>query len=140
MFYRFRRKAFFLKYGYNRNNLIFYDYSYHQLDYFRNKKVYELFTLSIFFKVAGDGLLSAYIQCFGKEIKVTINYDEKNRSNITAYIGLLNSNKDLMKHIEALLGAKIKKMYLNQKEVNLNEIRSLYSLGISTDCDCSVFV
>ena len=82
--------------------------------------------------------MGSSIQRFGKEIYVEV-IDKKNQeSTLSAYIGLLNSNKDLIKYIEINLGIKIKKMYLNKKEVNINEIRSLSSLGITNNCDCVI--
>ena len=130
------QKAIYLKFGYNKSNLILYDYEYHPLNYILYKKIYELFVLNIFFKIAGDGLLSPYIQRFGKDICVKVIDKKTQKSTLSTYIGLLNSNKDLIKYIEINLDIKIKKMYLNKKEVNINEIRSLSSLGITNNCDC----
>lgn len=132
------QKAIYLKFGYNQSNLILYDYKYHPLNYKLYKKVYEFFEPKIFFKIAGDGLLSSYIQIFGKDICVKVIDKKTQKSTLSAYIGLLNSNKDLIKYIEINLDIKIKKMYLNKKEVNINEIRSLSSLGITNNCDCAI--
>ena len=132
------QKAIYLKFGYNKSNLILYDYKHHPLNSHLYKKVYELFAQKIFFKIAGDGLLSPYIQRFGKDICVKVIDKKTQKSTLSTYIGLLNSNKDLIKYIEINLDIKIKKMYLNKKEVNINEIRSLSSLGITHNCDCVI--
>ena len=136
------QKAFYLKYGYNRANMSLYDYTYHSLNDYNNKKVYELFIFTIYFRIAGDGLLGTYIQTFGKVINVEVGFVLNNQIvHQTAPIGLLNTCKDLINYIEASLSdssLKIKRIFLNKKEVNINEIKSLGSLGINNDCVCFV--
>lgn len=131
-------KSFYLKFGYNQKNMILYDYSYHLLKNYKDKKVYELYRFVVLFKIAGEGLIGGYIQCFGKRILVDIYDKNKKTIILKAYPGLLNSNKNLINYIEANLSIKLKKMSLNNKEVNLNEIRSLSSLDITDDCYCVI--
>ena len=136
------QKAFYLKFGYNKANLKLYNYSQHSLDDYNNKKVYELFVFTIYFRIAGDGLLGTYIQTFGKVINVEVGFVLNNQIvHQTAPIGLLNTCKDLINYIEASLSdssLKIKRIFLNKKDVNINEIKSLASLGINNDCVCFV--
>ena len=119
-----------------------YDYTYHSLNDYNNKKVYELFIFTIYFRIAGEGVLGTYIQTFGKVINVETEYTLDNEIvKQTTQIGLLNTCKDLINYIEAGLSGislKIKRIYLNKKEVNINEIKSLASLGINNDCACFV--
>lgn len=136
------QKAFYLKFGYNKANMNLYNYSYNSLNDYNDKKVYELFIFTIYFRIAGEGLLGTYIQTFGKVINVEIEYALNHEiMHQTTQIGLLNTCKDLINYIEASLSdssLKIKRMYLNKKEVNINEIKSLASLGINNDCVCFV--
>ena len=136
------QKAFYLKFGYNKTNMNLYNYSYNSLNDYNDKKVYELFIFTIYFRIAGEGLLGTYIQTFGKVINVEIEYTLNHEIvHQTTQIGLLNTCNDLINYIEESLSdssLKIKRIYLNKKEVNINEIKSLSSLGINNDCACFV--
>jgi hypothetical protein len=115
------QKAFYLKFGYNKANLKLYNYSHHSLDDYNNKKVYELFVFTIYFRIAGEGVLGTYIQTFGKVINVKTEYTLDNEIvKQTTQIRLLNTCKDLIKYIEAGLSGsllKIKRLYLNKKKL-----------------------
>ena len=115
------QKAFYLKYGYNRANISLYDYTYPSLNDYNNKKVYELFIFTIYFRIAGEGVLGTYIQTFGKVINVKTEYTLDNEIvKQTTQIRLLNTCKDLIKYIEAGLSGsllKIKRLYLNKKKL-----------------------
>ena len=122
----------------NYNLIPVFSNSFKSLENIKNNKVYELLFPKVIFTVNGEGILGTGIRFFGKEIDIKISYGKDYKNRITAHIGLLNSNKDLMKYIENCLEAKIKKMVLNHKEINLNEIRSIASFGVYSDCNCFV--
>ena len=131
-------KAVYLKLGYNSSNLLFFTLSSYSLKGLYIRKVYELSPFLVHFKKIGE-VLGTGIQCFGKQIKIEV-YEEKNKQMpiLSAYIGLLNSIKHLINYIENNLITKIKKMIINQKEININEIKSLSSLGITNNCSCII--
>ena len=131
-------KAVYLKLGYNSSNLLFFTLSSYSLKGLYIRKVYELSPFLVHFKIVGE-VLGTAIQCFGKQIKIEV-YEQKNKQNtiLYAYIGLLNSIKHLINYIESNLIIKIKKIIINQKEININEIKSLSSLGITNNCFCII--
>jgi len=80
------------------------------------------------------------IKIYGKQLvgNVTVknkSNEKKDIKNITIHIGTLDSTLDLYGRIEIMLntGEKIKKLYLNNKEINWEEEKSLISLGIKDD-------
>ena len=74
---------------------------------------------------------------FGKMVKVKIKYNKKRE--ISESIGILNSIKNLKDLILISLGEKkIKKLKIENNEIEEGDIRSLYSLGIKNDFTCSI--
>lgn len=71
-----------------------------------------------------------------------VNVFDKNKNTkiLKIDIGILNSNKDLNQFIKTLLCREITKIYLYENELNLNEVKSLASIGITEDFDCKVKV
>jgi len=74
---------------------------------------------------------------FGKMVMVKIKYNKKRE--ISESIGILNSIKNLKDLILISLGEKkIKKLKIENNEIEEGDIRSLYSLGIKNDFTCSI--
>ena len=76
---------------------------------------------------------------YGK--KVLVNAIDKNtKENYIEEIGLLNSNKFLIKIIveHHLVGYEVKKAYFNGKEISLDKEKSLNSYGIKDNFICEV--
>ena len=125
-------KAIYLKLGYDRRNLYIEHFQslnnneiIGKLTYMNHKKhqIYKLYEL-----------LGGPIHIFGKEIKIKI-------SNLNAYnciIGLLNSNKDLVKKIEQENLIIIKEIYSIENKLNIDEEKSLCSLGIKDDINLTI--
>ena len=77
---------------------------------------------------------------FGKNINAKIILIDKNK-DFSLEIGTLNSTLQLIKEIEALLGGhsiKVKKIIINNKLIERENIKSLASIGINEDFECFV--
>ena len=77
---------------------------------------------------------------FGKNINAKIILIDKNK-DFSLEIGTLNSTLQLIKEIEALLGGhsiKVKKIIINNKLIERENIKSLPSIGINEDFECFV--
>ena len=89
----------------------------------------ECYSLNI---ISGDGII------LGKKINLKIACSDDLGTNFN-YLrsnycsGLLNSIKILIELIELQYNVKVKKVYLEQKEINFKEDKSLASLGIKND-------
>ena len=89
----------------------------------------ECYSLNI---ISGDGII------LGKKINLKIACSDDLGTNFN-YLrsnycsGLLNSIKNLIELIELQNNVKVKKVYLEQKEINFKEDKSLASLGIKND-------
>lgn len=84
------------------------------------------------------GELLAFIK-YGKQVLVNV-IDKNGKKNYIDAIGLLNSNKFLIKMIEGqyLDEYKVKKAYFNGKEISLDKEKSLNSYGIKDNFICEV--
>ena len=112
------------------------DYRDLQLNYYCenvNDKIKEIFgdkkVFSIWDNVHG-GVLGGIVNIYGKKINLYF-------PRYTINMGILNSNKKLIKDIECQEcqeGKKVKKLYIKGKELNIQEEKSLLSLGIKEDC------
>ena len=114
-------KAIYLKFGRDKRDLTFLNCS-----DFPYKKLKDKFS-GIFRTInisTHCGILGGIFNVYGK--KIILNND--NRTIIE--IGTLNSNKKLKKYIEMQEGKKLKKLYIDGKEIDLDEEKSLASLGI----------
>lgn len=71
---------------------------------------------------------------FGKNINATLIINEKGvQKEIKITFGNLESTKTLYERFETMIGKKIKKLYLNEKEINREDVKSLLSIGIKND-------
>ena len=103
-----------------------------------NDKIKEIFgnkkVVYITVRDAG-GILSGFRSKYGKEINLYFH-------NYNIQIGILNSNKQLIKIIDCLeydYTKKVRKLYIEGKELNIEEEKSLLSFGIKEDCsNCKV--
>lgn len=96
-----------------------------------NDKIKEIFNnrkeVSIEISLHG-GVLGGILNKYGKLIYLHF-------PGYTINIGILNSNKKLIKDIECQEEKKVKKIYIEGKELNIGEEKSLLSLGIKEDCN-----
>ena len=72
---------------------------------------------------------------YGKRLTVEVEFGDGRGTCITC-LGLLNSNKLLIKRIEAELMIKIKNIYLRNTKLNIKDEMSLKSIGIINNCTC----
>ena len=72
---------------------------------------------------------------FGKIVSSKIKCDDKKKES-SILIGLLNSVKDLIYIIENQIFKKLKKFKIENKVIEKDETRSLFSLGIKNDFNC----
>ena len=114
-------KAIYLKFGRDKRDLTFCDYSNSLHMKIKDKNLGSCF-LAINVTTHG-GILGGIFNIYGK--KIELNYN----GNLFT-IGALNSNKKLKNDIEAQERKKLKKLYIDGKEVDLCEEKSLASLGI----------
>ena len=88
-------------------------------------------------------LLQFRDEIFGKKIFLTIEYINLNENLFKYNFGILNSIKHVISRVE-IQGiqekVKVEKIYLEGKEINFEEDRSLASLGINKDCTLSVLI
>ena len=126
-------KAFYLKYGFRRNDIIFDDT--HLINKI-NKTLSEINPLIIYSKT---GFILGYcLYIFGKKIIAKVSFKNTDK-NLSFEIGTLNSTKDLINKIKVGMRDpnSLKKIYLDEKEISLiNE--SLSSIGITKDFNCLV--
>jgi hypothetical protein len=76
--------------------------------------------------------LSYYIKFLGKKIMIRIKRIKRNeeKPKLEILFGSLNSNKTIVRRVEADLQEKVKKIYFNAKELNIKDEVSIASLGI----------
>ena len=70
------------------------------------------------------------VSFFGKKFNLKIKR-KKDQYQLIIILGALNSNKLLVKRIEAELQKKVKQIYFNEKELNIKDEVSIASLGIT---------
>ena len=117
-FDRDERDFFLINYKYTEGNNIIQDI-------FTNKRRDIDITTS-------SGILGGTFNKYGKLIDLDF-------PGYTINIGILNSNKKLVKDIECQEEKKVKKIYIKGKELNIKEEKSLSSLGINENCsNCKV--
>lgn len=101
------------------------------------KNIFKIdYRLDIFLPLGGPLTI---LDEFGK--KVLVNVTDINKEVITEFeIGLLNSNKYLIKRIESYMNKKfkVKKLYFEEKEISLDKEKSLTSLGIKDNFICKI--
>ena len=114
-------KAIYLKFGRDKRDLTFWNYSNSLHMKIKDKNLGSCF-LAINVTTHG-GILGMIFNIYGKKIKLNYN------GNLFT-IGAFNSNKKLKNVIEAQERKKLKKLYIDGKEVDLCEEKSLDSLGI----------
>ena len=72
-----------------------------------------------------------------KELRVIILVKDKNIVKTTNVLRF-NSIKTLIFRIENLINSKINKLFIEDKEISLNNDQSIASLGIKKDFTCMV--
>ena len=77
--------------------------------------------------------IPSYINTFGKKINIKIKFvsNQGNNYYMIHQVGIYNSTKQLIN----LSSIKVKKFYLGNKQINLEEEKSFISLGIKEDID-----
>ena len=85
-------------------------------------------------------LLQFRDEIFGKKIFLTIKYINLNKNLFKYNFGILNSIKHVISRVEIQEEVKVEKIYLEGKEINFEEDRSLASFGINKDCTLSVLI
>ena len=78
------------------------------------------------------------INQYGKIILIEAQIVSKPNDRTTIRLGLLNSNKLLIKRIEAELSVKVRNIYLNKNILNIKDEMSLFYIGIKENCKCMV--
>ena len=122
-------KAIYFKFDRDERDLTLNNYSQEN----PNRKIKEFIQkeASTYISTNG-GILGGILNIYGKRINLCFN-------GYIITIGILNSYKKLMKEIESQEGKKVKKIYIEGKELNMDEEKSLLSLGIKEDCsNCKV--
>jgi hypothetical protein len=121
------KKAILLKFGYNKEQII--------CNWIPNKKDNETleksYDISLSYEKAQQ-IINFRINFFGK--KITMKIEKKNKRKNQPYLivilGTLNTNKILVRRIAADLQEKVKKIYFNEKELNIKDEMSIDSLGL----------
>ena len=119
------KKAIYLKFGYKNKEI--------SCKWFLMKNDERLEELPLCSTLSYEILnqnMSYFINCLGKKIMIRIKRGEKN-SYLEILFGTLNSNKIIVRRVEAYLQKKIKKIYFNEKELNIKDEVSIASLGIT---------
>ena len=115
------KKAIYLKFGYHCKEIM--------CDWFsrRNDETLEGIPLNscLYYKQAYQ-ILNNKNNFLGKTIKIRV----KNQYESIIILGTLDSNKFLVRRIEANLQEKVKKIYFNEKELDIKDEVSITSLGI----------
>ena len=90
------------------------------------------------FTLIVDNNRTLFYTFFGKIVVATIKYNKKILSSIK--IGLLNSVKDLITEAEILNPSKklkkLKKLKIENKAIERDDVMSLFSLGIKNNFTC----
>ena len=86
--------------------------------------------------MAFNPFFSLFINIYGEKIGCEILKNKKKVGYVK--IGTLNSNKHLIKYIEASRLETVIKMYFNEKEIDMECEKSLLSLGIKSNFNCQV--
>ena len=111
---------------------------------YNNQKLEDNDTTKLSDKISDNAIL--YLNIFSsvqsgfpprKEIKVIILVKDKNIVK-TIDVTRFNSINTLVYSIENKINSKIKKLSIEDKEINLNEEKSIASLGINDDFICTV--
>ena len=125
-------KVIYFKFDRDNKNL-FLDYSCDKV----NDEIKEIFgnrknvCVSAYFS---EEIIGGIVNIYGKQIY--LHFDDY---SFSIGIGILNSNKKLIKDIENHILKKVKKLYIEEKELNIQEEKSLLSFGIKKDCyNCKV--
>jgi len=84
------------------------------------------------------GFVKTYITILGKEINLTLDFIDNTGKKTSRFsgnyvVGIYNSTKKFTQMIELQKLIKIKRFYLGNKEINLEEDRSFLSFGIKED-------
>jgi len=128
-------KAFYLKYGYRKNDIIFEDANFL---YKINKTLSEINPIIKYYKTGIIFGHSLYI--FGKKIIAKVSFKNIDK-NLSFEIGTLNSTKNLIDRIKIDMSDPntLKKIYLDEKGKEISLINeSLSSIGITNDFNCLV--
>ena len=82
-------------------------------------------------------VFSIHINTFGKKINTKIKFvsNQGNNDYMNYQVGIYNSTKQLTSLVENQRFIKVKKFYLGNKQINLEEEKSFISLGIKEDID-----
>ena len=116
------KKAIYLKFGYHCKEII--------CDWFsrRNDETLEgIRSNSFLYYGQAYQILNNKINLLGKNIEIKIK--TKNQQLIIL-LGTLDSNQYLVRRIEANTQEKVKKIYFNEKELNIKDEMSIDSLGL----------
>lgn len=121
-------KSLYLKFGRDQRDLKLANYNKYNFSY-ETRKIQDEFrekfgTISV--NISSVGSRGGIFNMYGK--KIFINFPEFN-----IITGILNSNKKLIADIECQQQKKVKKLYINDKEINIDIEKSLASLGITED-------
>ena len=124
-------KAFYFKYGYKKNDIIFAE----SIEI--KKRLWQINPL-IYYSKTGD-IIGYFLYIFGKKIKAIVLFKTGDRENLSFEIGTLNSINDLINRIriDITTSELIEKIYLNGKEISIRN-ESLSSIGITKDFVCEV--
>lgn len=126
-------KALIIKYGKN----YIYIYNGYQLKEIDDKNIPEGSTILMVDTNVVPGLS---INIIGKEVNLKIfeKFRNKFKKLATINIGSLNSIKDIINYIEIGYKKKIKKIFIGEKEIKLDEDRSIKSLGKMGSIDLNI--
>ena len=121
-------KTLYLKFGMDQRDLKLNNYYIYDVSY-ETKKIQDEFrskTVRISLNILGAGSRGGIFNIYGK--KIFINFP---KFNITT--GILNSNIKLVSDIEFQYQRKVKKLYIDDEEIDIDIEKSLASLGITED-------
>ena len=121
-------KTLYLKFGMDQRGLKLKNYYIYDVSY-ETKKIQDEFrskTVTISLIILGAGSSGGIFNIYGK--KIFINFP---KFNITT--GILNSNIKLVSDIECQRHQKVKKLYIDDEEIDIDIEKSLASLGITED-------
>ena len=124
------KKAIYFKFDRDERDLSLIYYNYVK----GNNIIRDIFIKKIvtIYISTNTGVLGGILNKYGKLIDLYF-------PGYTINIGILNSNKKLVKDIECQEEKKVKKIYIKGKELNIKEEKSLSSLGINENCsNCKV--
>ena len=121
-------KAIYFKYGIDEKSIF---------NYFNPNQILKSYNTTIRIELSSC-VYGGNIYNYGKKIKVDAKGDGIHTSII---IGILDSNKELIRRINSLIcdeRKKIKNCYIDKKDLNIKEEKSLLSLGIKSDFSCTI--